>query len=73
MVRLEWTYKLPTEIGWYWIRRVINKTVLVGIVEVKMDNNKLCVEPWGLPYNREWAGPIPEPRGKAVGGKDEPK
>lgn len=64
MVRLEWTYELPTEKGWYWMRRVINKVIIIGIFEVKEENNNLYIEPWGLPSNREWAGPIPEPKGK---------
>jgi len=54
-----WTKNPPTEIGWYWVKRL--DRVYVTYFQEHMI--KLCVQSKGgiVKDDVYWAGPIPEP------------
>lgn len=58
-----WRNKLPTEPGWYWLKRPKEEA---RIVQVRMYVDKLAIgnssiEGWPALERSFWAGPIPEP------------
>ena len=62
---MKWTRDKPTEIGWYWLRetdRFCEAGVSIRVEYVRWYGRELCIMNWPIPENKEWAGPIPEPK-----------
>ncbi len=64
-MKMTWIRALPTEPGWYWIRRPNDVDEQPDIVRVRMYAGELAVGNSTFRNWREdayeWAGPIPQP------------